>query len=114
MVLNVTVPKDDIATKVKEAHAAKLKPLGIIAVSATSNRFRIELLNAGKSKIRRRCRQTLVLRSIALCSGSSQPGDVSHGAEVVIDVAEGTEAPAILVLGKDCFNVVKCKCERSL
>lgn len=50
----------------------------------------------------------------------NQPGDVKKCAKVIVDVltkegvARGREVPVRLVLGSDCLEVVKEKCERIL
>lgn len=50
----------------------------------------------------------------------NQPGDVQKCARVIVDVltkegvAKGREVPVRLVLGSDCLEVVRAKCERTL
>jgi len=49
-----------------------------------------------------------------------QPGDPLKGVEVMVDVvrgegvAEGKPFPPLLILGSDCFDVVKTECEKTL
>jgi NAD(P)-dependent dehydrogenase (short-subunit alcohol dehydrogenase family) len=50
----------------------------------------------------------------------NQPGDVHKCARVIVDVltkegvAKGREVPVRLVLGSDCLDVVRAKCESTL
>jgi hypothetical protein len=50
----------------------------------------------------------------------NQPGDVRKCARVIVDVltkegvAKGREVPVRLVLGSDCLDVVRAKCESTL
>lgn len=58
-------------------------------------------------------------RSLDAADGK-QLGDVAKGAAVVVDVltgtgvAEGRRLPLRLVLGSDCYGVIKDKCESTL
>lgn len=110
-----------------EALAAELKPFGIVVTSVEPGQFRTAFLNADKRK-----KSALRMEDVYANTGAeeyrvlldaadnNQPGDVDRGAEIVVDVltmtgvAEGKEVPVRLVLGKDCLDVVRSKCESTL
>ncbi|KAL2675503.1 hypothetical protein Neosp_011689 [[Neocosmospora] mangrovei] len=110
-----------------EALTAELKPFGIVVTSVEPGQFRTAFLNADKRK-----KSALRMEDVYANTGAeeyrvlldaadnNQPGDVDRGAEIVVDVltmtgvAEGKEVPVRLVLGKDCLNVVRSKCESTL
>ncbi|UPK99379.1 hypothetical protein LCI18_010314 [Fusarium solani-melongenae] len=151
MVLDVTIPEDDIATRVGEARnvygrldylvnsaaywavsgftealAAELKPFGIVVTSVEPGQFRTAFLNADKRKTSARRMDVYAntgaeeYRTLLDAVDNNQPGDVDRGAGIVVDVlttssvAEGKEVPVRLVLGKDCLDVVRSKCESTL
>ncbi|KAM6532343.1 hypothetical protein FSOLCH5_001768 [Fusarium solani] len=110
-----------------EALAAELKPFGIVVTSVEPGQFRTAFFNADKCKKSARRMEDVYANTSAEEYGAlldaadnNQPGDVDRGAEIVVDVltmtglAEGKEVSVRLVLGKDCLNVVRSKCESTL
>ncbi|RMJ11499.1 hypothetical protein CDV36_008849 [Fusarium kuroshium] len=110
-----------------EALSVELKPFGIVVTSIEPGQFRTAFLNADKRKKSARRMEDVYAntgaeeyRALLDAADNNQPGDVNRGAEIVVDVltrtgvAEGKEVPVRLVLGKDCLNVVRDKCESTL
>ncbi|KAI8691571.1 hypothetical protein NCS56_00150000 [Fusarium sp. Ph1] len=110
-----------------EALAAELRPFGIVVTSIEPGQFRTAFLNADKRKKSARRMEDVYAntgaeeyRALLDATDNNQLGYVNRGAEIVVDVlttsgvAEGKEVPVRLVLGKDCVNVVRGKCESTL
>lgn len=110
-----------------EALAAELAPFGIAVTCVEPGMFRTAFLNAGK-----RTSTALRMHDVYGETGSDeyravldgqnnrQKGDVKKGAKIVVDIltrtgiADGKTVPIRVLLGQDCLDVVKTKCESTL
>lgn len=112
---------------ITEALAAELAPFHIRVLCVEPGMFRTAFLNDGK-RIRTAARMRDVYagtgveeyRAFLDSQDNKQLGDVVKGAEVVVDlvaeegVGQGKELPVRILLGSDCVNVVREKCEGTL
>ncbi|KAM0441192.1 hypothetical protein ACHAPT_000498 [Fusarium lateritium] len=110
-----------------EALAAEVKSFGIDVTCVEPGQFRTAFLNTGKrTSSARRMKDVYAntdaeeYRALLNAADNKQLGDVNSGAEIVVDVltktgvAKGKEFPVRLVLGRDCLDVVRNKCESTL
>jgi NAD(P)-dependent dehydrogenase (short-subunit alcohol dehydrogenase family) len=109
-----------------ESLTAELKPFGIDVCVIEPGYFRTEFLNAGR-RLSTTKRISAYEESAAGQTrqaldqfNNNQPGDVSKGAKVIVDVltksgaSEGREIPLRLVLGDDAQAIVREKCQSTL
>jgi NAD(P)-dependent dehydrogenase (short-subunit alcohol dehydrogenase family) len=110
-----------------EALASELSPFNVAVTAVEPGMFRTAFLNAGKrTGTARRLEEVYAgtgveeYRRVLDGADGTQLGDVKVGARVVVDVltktgvAEGREIPLRVVLGSDCLQVIRDKCESTL
>lgn len=109
-----------------EALREEVAEFGIKVFSVEPGYFRSNLLKPGNTVLgehsMREYDDTVVRRNMEKWSAidNTQPGDVTKGARVIVDVATqtgcaaGKDLPARLLLGSDAFSVVKARCEGTL
>jgi NAD(P)-dependent dehydrogenase (short-subunit alcohol dehydrogenase family) len=110
-----------------EGLAQELQPFGISVCCVEPGYTRTGFLNQGDHRVVA-ARQLDVYRGTdaartreALSAyDNNQPGDVEKCAKVIVDVltkegvAKGRDVPVRLVLGPDCVDVIREKCESTL
>ncbi|KIW13492.1 hypothetical protein PV08_08680 [Exophiala spinifera] len=111
---------------VSESLAEELKPLGITCTVVEPGYFRTGFLNPGarvkSARVIDDYTDTVVgqVRNALDSVDNNQPGDVVKGSKVIVDVltrtgaAAGREIPIRLVLGRDCVETIRQKCESTL
>jgi NAD(P)-dependent dehydrogenase (short-subunit alcohol dehydrogenase family) len=103
-----------------ESLRPELEPFGISATVIEPGYFRSGFLNVGakiSTAVIQDYEDTAVgaMRKLFATVDNKQPGDVSKGAEVIVDVltksgsAEGKQIPLRLVLGSDCQKAIREK-----
>ncbi|KAF7549158.1 hypothetical protein G7Z17_g6583 [Cylindrodendrum hubeiense] len=109
-----------------ESMTAELAPLGITATCIEPGMFRTGFLNAGRRiSTERRLHDVYATgaektRAVLNEKNNKQQGDVEKGARITVDVLTGTgvgkgkKIPVRLVLGSDCLDVIRGKCESTL
>lgn len=116
------------ASSLAESLREELSPFKIRATAVEPGYFRTSFLKPGvivKSQHRiaayddEQTPSGQLRKQLSIMDGN-QPGDVSKGANVIVDVvtgsgaADGQELPLRIVLGSDCYTVVREKCSQTL
>lgn len=112
---------------ITEALAAELAPFNIRVLCVEPGMFRTAFLNDDKRiKTARRMKDVYgttgadEYRAFLDSQDNKQQGDADKGASIVVDivtgtgVAQGKDFPLRILLGSDCVNVVREKCEGTL
>ena len=113
-------------TGISESLYEELKPLGITCTVIEPGYFRTGFLNVGariqSAKVIDDYSNTTVgqVRKALDTVDNKQPGDVVKGSKVIVDVltqtgaAAGRDIPIRIVLGKDCVDTIRQKCDSTL
>lgn len=113
-------------TAIAESLRPEVESFGIEVCSIEPGYFRSGFLNPGariSSKVEiEEYSKTAVghVRDMLVKVDNNQPGDVAKGAKVIVDVFtksgawEGKDVPVRLVLGSDCQEAIRGKCEETI